>query len=245
MAASVSDIDAQFSGARGVLLKLADEELVVGHILSSQAGWCPELEVNVVVSSAGQEELGHARLFYGLLYGEAGAAIDKVIYERPPTEFRSSRLAERYSEDWAELVVKQYLYDTADAYRLNALGQLGFDTSLLARINSEEEFQREFWRHWVERIATATTTSRARLQAALDSLWPLASGPFEVSSGSAGTDAAFAEAGALWRTDVTKILDKLDIEVDDSRPPTVQADGDRARILTEMRSLYSQAPGQW
>lgn len=243
MAARVSDINALVGGAREVLLKLADEELVVGHILSSQAGWCPELEVNIVVSSAGQEELGHARLFYGLLYGEAVGAIDRAIYERDPAEFRSSALAERYSQDWAELVVKQYLYDTADAYRLKALGQLGFDARLLARINGEEEFQREFWRHWIERISSATASSRARVQAALDRLWPIAGGPFEVSSGAAETDAAFAEAGELWRNDIMRVFGKLELGVDDSKPPV--GDGDRARILSEMRSLYNEAPGRW
>jgi len=237
-------IDPRGAGLRAELLKLADEELMVGHILTSLAGWGPELEINLVLSSAGQEELGHARLFYSMLYGDDSDAINAAIYRRDAPEFRSCALAERYAEDWGELVVKQYLYDTADDYRLTALASAGMDPAAIEGVRAEERFQREFWSYWFQRIASAGIPARERLQRALTSLWPLTGALFEVENGVSGNRAALSGAREAWRDSVRLHCAELGLELPDTA--TTEADGDgRKRVLAELRSVHDDAPGQW
>ncbi|TQC43162.1 hypothetical protein EEB14_44705 [Rhodococcus sp. WS4] len=226
-----------------VVLKLADEELMVGHILTSVAGWGPELEVNLVLSSAGQEELGHARLFYGLLYGDDSDAINAAIYDRGTSEFTSCGFAERYVEDWAELVVKQYLYDTADEHRLTVLEAIGVDTAIIDRVQSEERFQREFWSYWFTRIAEADAATKERIQDAITTLWPSSSELFQVENGSAEVTSALTGARNAWETSVRIRCDELGIQLPEGES-TSNSDG-RERIMSELHSVYDLAPGRW
>ena len=48
----------------GLLLALADDELVMGHRLSEWTGWVPYVEEDLAMSSIAQDEIGHARALY-------------------------------------------------------------------------------------------------------------------------------------------------------------------------------------
>src|SRR5215216_951852 len=51
-----------------LLLALADDEFVTGYANSEWTGIAPLLEEDLAFSSLAQDELGHARLFYDLLW---------------------------------------------------------------------------------------------------------------------------------------------------------------------------------
>ena len=38
----------------GLLVRLSDDDLLTGHVLTSVAGWGPELEINIALSSMGR-----------------------------------------------------------------------------------------------------------------------------------------------------------------------------------------------
>src|SRR5215212_6864840 len=67
----------------GLLLSAADDEFVLGYRNSEWTGIAPMLEDDVAFSSMAQDEIGHARLFYGLLADRLGADADQVAYGRP------------------------------------------------------------------------------------------------------------------------------------------------------------------
>ena len=91
-------------------------------MLTSLAGWGPELEINIALSSMGQDEIGHARRLYGLVAG-GPAATERLVYERPGAEFLASPLARTYPTEWEGLLARQYLYETADAARAAVLAK--------------------------------------------------------------------------------------------------------------------------
>src|SRR3954454_12640487 len=95
----------------GLLRAMADDEFVVGFTDSEWTGIAPLLEEDVAMSSLAQDELGHARAFYGLLGELVGDDPDHLAYDRPPEEFRHCRLLDHPRGDWAFTIARRYLYD--------------------------------------------------------------------------------------------------------------------------------------
>ena len=50
----------------GLIMALADDELILGHRHSEWTGWAPHLEEDLAFSSIAQDEMAHARLLYRL-----------------------------------------------------------------------------------------------------------------------------------------------------------------------------------
>ena len=73
------------------------------------------------MSSLAQDELGHAAALYGLLGELTGADADALAYDREPADYRHARLLDHGRGDWAMTIARRYLYETADAVRLEAL----------------------------------------------------------------------------------------------------------------------------
>ncbi len=177
------------------LMALADDELVIGYRDTEWTGVAPLVEEDIAFSSMGQDEAGHARLYYILLHELTGTNVD--YRARAPEEYLHARLLElpaapRYAPDgahtggdWAFALARRYLYDQFDAERLAALR--GCAWAPLAR--AVEKLQREETYHllhgetWLARLATGPAEGRARLTAALERAWPDALGLAEPVEG--------------------------------------------------------------
>jgi ring-1,2-phenylacetyl-CoA epoxidase subunit PaaC len=152
------------------LLELADDELILGWRNSEWTGIAPLLEEDVAFSSIAQNEIGHARALYELAARELGTTADELAFDRPPGEYRCSRLVElRLVPDWAATIARQVLYEEADEQRLAALKAADDPelAGLAAKIDREEVYHRMHAQMWRERLA-----SEPRFQAALDDLRP-------------------------------------------------------------------------
>jgi phenylacetate-CoA oxygenase PaaI subunit len=189
----------------------------------------------------GQDEIGHARLLYGLLGNTDSAAINALVYERPVALFQTAPIASVYSQDWATLLVKHLLYELADAERMEMVSDSGVPAiaAIAGRVRHEETFHLDFWTTWLEQTMKLPEGAE-RVQAALDELWPGAGALFEFHGGLASDDAVQAAAGR-WRGAIEALCSRHGLELRDG---PVVADG-RDRILGEMRSVYSLAPGAW
>ena len=75
--------------------------------------------------------------------------------------------------DWAATIARHVLYETADAIRIEALSASDDPVvaGIAARIDREEVYHRMHAEMWLERLL-ASDEGRARLDAALDELWP-------------------------------------------------------------------------
>jgi ring-1,2-phenylacetyl-CoA epoxidase subunit PaaC len=162
------------------LLQLADDELILGWRDSEWTGIAPFLEEDVAFSSIAQSEIGHARAFYELAAGELGTDADTLAFEREPDEYRCAPLVElRLVPDWARTVARHYLYETADAIRIEALKESDSrDVAGLAeKIDREEVYHRMHADMWADRLRQSS--ERERFEAAVDELWPYALGLLE------------------------------------------------------------------
>lgn len=243
----------------GLLTALADDELLTGHVLTSVAGWGPELEINIALSSMGQDELGHARRLYALAAGENG--VEKLVYERPAADFRAGPLARTYPPEWELLLARQFLYETAAAARAAVLARGGAEdlAALLAEMDHEERYHLDFWHTWLRTTTARSAAARDRVQHALDRMWPLAAVSFEPvsflpasflpeSHGAAETalglpDGALRQAREQWADATRGTCAGLGLDLRDGSP---DPELDRlAEMLDEMRCVYQTAPGSW
>lgn len=234
----------------GLLVRLADDDLLTGHVLTSVAGWGPELEINIALSSMGQDEIGHARRLYALVIADR-AAIERFVYERPATGFRASPLARTYPNQWEALLARQYLYETADAARAAALGATsdGELATLLQEMGYEQRYHLDFWSTWLKTTSGRSAAARQRVRSGLDQMWPLAMASFLPRRTDAVEVALGLPAGVLeaarreWASSVQEECGRLGLELragaEDPAPDRLDD------MLDEMRYVYKTAPGSW
>src|SRR6266536_100478 len=110
---------------QNTLLEIADDELILGWRDSEWTGIAPLLEEDVAFSSIAQNEIGHARALYELVARERCTTADELAFDRSPDEYRCAPIVELRLLDWAETIARHYLYEEADAIRLERLKQSG------------------------------------------------------------------------------------------------------------------------
>jgi len=235
------------------LLAIADDELILGHRHSEWTGFAPDLESDVALSSIAQEEIGHAKLFYEQVCTLTVGDADALAFGRPPGAFRNAVLTERPNDDWGYSIVRMFLYDRADAVRLLHLAgrDLQAVSDLASMLRREERYHLMFGLQWLQRLAQASSASRAQMQTALDRVWPEAVALFEPTEGhpllvAAGVLSGEEDHQGQWRRDVTLILESAGLRI----PPDDDGVGGRAgrhsedlgKLLDEMTSVRRSDP---
>jgi ring-1,2-phenylacetyl-CoA epoxidase subunit PaaC len=155
---------------QNTLLEIADDELILGWRDSEWTGIAPLLEEDVAFSSIAQNEIGHARALYELVACERGTTADELAFDRAPGEYRCAQLVELRLLDWGQTIARHYLYEEADAVRLEALKQSPDPeiAGLAAKIDREEAYHRMHAQMWHDRLQ-----DEPRYVAALEELRPL------------------------------------------------------------------------
>ena len=154
-----------------LLLQIADDELVLGWRDSEWTGVAPFLEEDVAFSSIAQNEIGHARALYELAARDLGTTADELAFDRKPEEYRCAELVELRLPDWEHTIARHYLYEAADAERLERLKASDDEelAGLAAKIDREEVYHRMHAEMWFDRLK-----DEPRFTAALEELRPLA-----------------------------------------------------------------------
>ena len=178
-----------------LLLTLADDEFVLGFWDSEWTGIAPMLEEDVAMSSVSQDEIGHARAWYELLADLTDDDADRIAFGREPDAYRHAALMNHPRTDWGFTVARRYLYEQADALRLEALMRSSYApvAELAAKMRREETYHLLHFDVWLKRLAEAGGDARERLAGALARLWTDAQSVFTPLPG----EAALVEAGIL------------------------------------------------
>ena len=142
---------------------------------------------------------------------------DEIAYDREPDEYRHARLLDQGRGDWAMTIARRYLYETADAVRLEALADSAWRplAELVGKLRREERYHLMHIGSWLERLASHDGEAQTRLIAALETLGPHAGTVFTPLE----SEGALVEAGVLaramaelerdWRTRVTETFEPL------------------------------------
>jgi ring-1,2-phenylacetyl-CoA epoxidase subunit PaaC len=159
-----------------LLLEIADDELILGWRDSEWTGIAPFLEEDVAFSSIAQNEIGHARALYELAARALDTTADELAFDREPAEYRCARLVELRLPSWEHTIARHYLYEEADAARLERLKASDDEelAGLAAKIDREEVYHRLHAQMWFDRLV-----QEPRFTAALEELRPVAAGILE------------------------------------------------------------------
>lgn len=233
-----------------LLYRLADDELVIGERYTEWQVRAPTLESDLALSNIAQDEFGHARLWYDLLE-DFGYTEADLIFERDPADFRHSTLCELPFEegDWADAIVRSYLYDMAEQLRLEAIAGTSYPrlADRVEKVEQEERYHREHAQNWLERL-TSGEEGRERVQSAVERLFPYALTLFESTEVDADIDDLGIRTASLdsmreqWLDTVVPFLASLGIDIpravredcDSLLPEAVGRDGTHTEAWPEL-----------
>ncbi|WP_235921000.1 1,2-phenylacetyl-CoA epoxidase subunit PaaC [Foetidibacter luteolus] len=169
------------------ILHLADNALVLGHRNSEWCGHGPALEQDIAISNIALDLIGQARNFYQYaaeLMNNAGnntVTEDSLAYLRGTAEYKNCLLVEQPNGDWGKTIARQFLFSAYQHSLFALLAKTG--DSQLAAITSkavkEVAYHLQWSAEWVIRLGDGTKESHARMQAALNTLWPFLPELFE------------------------------------------------------------------
>lgn len=229
---------------------MADDEFVTAERYVDWQVRGPTLEADLAVANVAQDEYGHARLWYDLLE-DFGRDEADLIWEREPAEFRHTTMAELAYDrgDWADCVLRGYLYDHFERLRLDALAETSYPriADRVGKVVAEEHYHRDHAENWLERLTEgddASAESRRRLQTALDRLYPHAQTMFAPTE----HEPAIVELGIRpmpldelrdeWLAVTTSFLDGLGLSVPE--PSLLDVRGRDGTHTDDWRNLHGQ-----
>ncbi|MEP6608586.1 MAG: 1,2-phenylacetyl-CoA epoxidase subunit PaaC [Burkholderiaceae bacterium] len=204
------------------LLQIADSSLILGHRLSEWCGHGPIIEEDIALANVALDLIGQARQLYthaGALEG-SGRDEDAFAYRRTDREFRNVMMVEIPNGDYGCTILRNFLF-TAFQRELWTGLQATSDAQLkdiAARALKETRYHVQHASDWTIRLGDGTHESHARMQAALEALWPYTAELFAASTADAaarepGVGPAWSTLESGWRNAVLPVLDIATLQI--------------------------------
>jgi ring-1,2-phenylacetyl-CoA epoxidase subunit PaaC len=158
------------------LCRLGDSTLVLGHRVSEWCGHAPVLEEDIALANMALDLIGQTQLWlgYGAEVEGKGRDADALAFRRDAHQFRNLLLVERPNGDFGQTLMRQFLFDAW--HRPMLAGLEGSNDARVAEIaakaGKEVAYHLERSADLVIRLGDGTEESRARMQKALEALWP-------------------------------------------------------------------------
>ncbi|WP_292290087.1 1,2-phenylacetyl-CoA epoxidase subunit PaaC [Marivita sp.] len=240
------------------LLRLGDNTLILGHRVSEWCGHAPVLEEDIALANTALDLIGQTQMWLGLA-GEVeadGRTADDLAMLRDVWDFRNVLLVEQPNGNFGQTMMRQMLFDAFHFELLSDLAGAGDDRIAAVAAKALKEVTYHFDRssETVIGLGDGTEESHARMQAALDLLWPYVGEMFTPDD----IDAAMFEAGVapdlrLLRARFDSRVDRVLKDATLARPDSSYAQtggktGFRhsehlGHLLTQMQWLQRAYPG--
>ena len=166
-------------------LALGDDALVYSHRLQQWITHMPELEEETAIANVALDLLGQARLLLARAGTILGSSEDELAFFRDEPQFRNVRLVERADADFGELVGRLLVFSTWRLALCERLREVPDPVlaAIAAKGVNELAYHRDYAAQWVIRLGDGTDLSHARMQAGLETIWPLVDELFEPHPG--------------------------------------------------------------
>jgi ring-1,2-phenylacetyl-CoA epoxidase subunit PaaC len=247
------------------LLRLADSDLVLSQRLGEWTGKGPVLEEDIALTNVGLDLIGQARLWYAYaseVEGRTAGAVrteDELAFLRDGNDYRNLQLVEQPNGSYADTTARQFYFDTWHLRMLHALttSRDARIAEIAAKAAKEVAYHAERSADWVVRLGDGTDVSHARMQAALDDLWPYTGEMFAVDAieqqlVDAGVAADVRALHDPWRDAIAAVCAEATLTMPSGE--WMQGAGNRGgkqgvhtehlgRLLAEMQFLQRAYPG--
>ncbi|HWG71989.1 MAG TPA: 1,2-phenylacetyl-CoA epoxidase subunit PaaC [Steroidobacteraceae bacterium] len=239
------------------VLRLGDLSLVLAQRLGEWVGHAPALEEDLGLANVALDLIGQARLlltYAGEIEGR-GRGEDELAFLREHGEYLNATLVELPNGDFGRTIVRQVL---VDAFQLELYERMSASSDerlaeIAAKAVKEIRYHLRYSGGWLVRLGDGTDESHARVQSALDSLWPytvelFAEDELDRSMAEHGIAPRLSEVQAAWSTRIDPILAEATLTRPADRPHAWH--GKRGQhsehlgyMLAEMQYLQRAHPG--
>lgn len=265
-AAVAGSLQLQLTPAVRYVLRWADTCLIHAQRLSEWCGHGPVLEEDIALTNMALDLIGQARALLthaGRLEGK-GLDEDQLAFLRGEGQFLNLTLVEQPMRrssahspggDFADTVLRNLLLATWLKLAWQQL-QSSSDAELAAiagKAVKEARYHQQHNADWVVRLGDGTDESHARMQAAVERIWPYTAELFvrdavDAAAEAAGLGPARDALAADWRREVQSVLDEATLQVPADVPfLSTGTNGVHSEhlgfMLAEMQSLQRQFPG--
>ena len=157
------------------LLRLGDDRLILGHRVSEWCGHGPILEEDIALSNIALDLIGQANLLLqlaGQVEGQ-GRDQDALAYFREAVDFRNALLCETPNGDFADTIVRQFLFSLHALLVLDQLQRCAHPelAGIAAKAVKESRYHVRHCGEWIIKLGDGTDESHRRVQRALDHAW--------------------------------------------------------------------------
>ncbi|NOD64639.1 MULTISPECIES: 1,2-phenylacetyl-CoA epoxidase subunit PaaC [unclassified Ruegeria] len=157
------------------LLRMGDNTLILGHRVSEWCGHAPVLEEDIALANTALDLIGQTQMWLGLA-GEidGGKSADDLAFLRDAWDFRNVLLVEVPNGDFGRTLMRQFLFDAWHSIMLGRLMTSSDErvAAIAAKASKEVAYHLERSGDTVVGLGDGTEESHARMQEALDYLWP-------------------------------------------------------------------------
>jgi ring-1,2-phenylacetyl-CoA epoxidase subunit PaaC len=239
------------------VLRIADTALILAQRLGEGCGHGPALEEDIALSNMALDLLGQARALLthaGRLEGR-GRDEDQLAFLREEREYRNVTLVELPRGDFAVTTLRNAIMATFLKLLWQRLG--GSSDAELAAIAGkavkEARYHQQHAADWVARLGDGTAESHARIERALQALWPYAAELFanddvDDCAAVSGLGPRWSELQSPWRAEMDQVLAAATLEAPPATP--FLSTGKHGRhsehmgpILAELQYLQRAYPG--
>ena len=157
------------------IIQHADSCLILSHRLSEWCGHGPIMEQDIAMTNISLDILGQAMMLYDYaakVQGE-GKNQDDLAFMRDAWDFKNALLTEMPNGDFAQTIMRQFLFDTFNVNFYEELMKTSNDeelTAIAAKSFKEAQYHLKWSSEWMLRLGLGTDESHARLQNATDEL---------------------------------------------------------------------------
>lgn len=243
------------------LLRLGDTTLILSHRVSEWTGHGPALEEELAMANVSLDLLGQARMWLTLAGEVEGKSRDEdqLAYLRDAPEYRNYLIVERPNGHYGDTMARQFLFDVWHYFLLRELTRStdARVADIAAKALKEVTYHARRSADVLVRLGDGTPESHARMQSAIDDIWPYVGELFTDDD----TVRDLAERGVTplmstqlndWRAHAAAVLQDATLEMPDIDHAMHRAHrgGTQGRhtealgyILAEMQHLQRSYPG--
>ncbi|GAB5448440.1 1,2-phenylacetyl-CoA epoxidase subunit PaaC [Gymnodinialimonas sp.] len=238
------------------LLRMGDTTLVLGHRLSEWCGKAPILEEDIALANTALDFIGQTQMWLGLageVEGE-GRSADDLAMLRDAWDFRCCLLVQQPNGDFAQTIMRQFLFDHWHLAMLRKLSNSEHDqiAAIAAKASKEVTYHAERSTDLVIRLGDGTEESHGRMQRALDLLYPFVGELFAPDTTLPGIAESPADLRPAYDDTIGAILSEATLRVPESRfahhggLTGARHSEHLGHLLTQMQWLQRAYPGaQW
>lgn len=156
-------------------LHLADNALILGQRNSEWCGHGPILEQDIAITNISLDLIGQAKSFYqyAAQLKADGSTEDSLAYLRTEREFKNCLLVEQPNGDWAQTMLRQFLFSNFQFHLYQYLLDSPDKTiaAIAEKSLKEVKYHLRWSSEWVIRLGDGTEESHSRMLAAIDEIW--------------------------------------------------------------------------